>query len=145
VNLVHALGFQIGVRTAGSEAAARAAEMVAEAFRELGFEPRLQEFDLLVYEPEEPELEVDGARVEAGPCMYSHPGEVEGPLRRLSDGVWAVGDRGRLFRSPFGIAATSRRRRRRSCLPPTKRRFATVRARGSRSAASSCRTGTIAT
>ena len=105
MNLVEALGAEIGPRTAGSEEAGQAAEIVAEAFRGLGLEPRFQEFDLLVYEPEEPELEVGGARVAAGPCMYSHPGEVEGPLRRLSDGVWAVGERGRVFRSPFGVGA----------------------------------------
>jgi aminopeptidase YwaD len=100
VNLLEALA-EIGPRQCGTEAAARAAEAVAEAFRELGLEPRFEEFPLLGYETEEPELWVDGERWIVGPCMYSHPGECEGEIRKLSDGVWAVGD-GRVLRSIFG-------------------------------------------
>lgn len=101
MNLVETLSGTIGVRTAGSEEAARAAEAVAEAFRELGLEPRFQEFPLLGYDAEEPELEIDGERWPAGPCMYAQSGEVEGKIQRLSDGIWAVGD-GRIRRTPFG-------------------------------------------
>jgi aminopeptidase YwaD len=100
VNLLEALA-AIGPRQCGTEAVASAAEAVADAFRELGLEPRLEEFPLLGYETEEPELWVDGERRRVGPCMYSHPGECEGVVEQLSDGVWAVGE-GRLVRSLFG-------------------------------------------
>jgi aminopeptidase YwaD len=100
VNLLEALA-AIGPRQCGTEAAARAAEAVAEAFRELGLEPRFEEFPLLGYETEEPELWVDGERWRVGPCMYAHPGECEGEVRRLANGAWAVGE-GRLVRSVFG-------------------------------------------
>jgi hypothetical protein len=101
VNLLETLAVEIGVRQCGTEAAARAAEAIATAFRELGLEPRFQEFPLLGFDAEEPELWVDGERWTAGPCMYAHPGECEGEVERLSDGVWAVGE-GRLVRSLFG-------------------------------------------
>ena len=101
MNLVETLSGTIGVRTAGSEQAARAADAVADGFRGLGLEPRFQEFDLLGYDPEEPELEIDGERWPAGPCLYAQPGEVEGEVHRLSDGIWAVGE-GRIRRTPFG-------------------------------------------
>ena len=101
MNLVETLSGTIGVRTAGSDEAARAAEAVAEALRELGLEPRFQEFPLLGYDAEEPELEIDGARWPAGPCLYAQSGEVEGEVQRLSDGIWAVGE-GRIRRTPFG-------------------------------------------
>ena len=101
MNLVETLSGTIGVRTAGSEEAARAADAVADAFRELGLKPRFQEFPLLGYDPEEPELEIDGERWPAGPCLYAQPGEVEGEIQRLSDGIWAVGE-GRIMRTPFG-------------------------------------------
>ena len=73
VNLVEALAVDVGPRPAGSDEASRAADLVADAFRELGLEPRFQEFDLLGYEADEPELEVEGVRWDAGPCMYAHP------------------------------------------------------------------------
>jgi Iap family predicted aminopeptidase len=101
VNLLETLSGTIGVRTAGSGEAARAADEIAEAFRELGLEPRFQEFPLLGYDAEEPELEIDGERWTAGPCIYAHPGEVEGEIRKLADGLWAVGE-GRIRRTPFG-------------------------------------------
>ena len=101
MNLIDTLSGTIGVRTAGSDEAARAADAVAEAFRELGLEPRFQEFPLLGYDPEEPELEIDGERWPAGPCLYAQSGEVEGEIQRLSDGIWAVGE-GRIRRTPFG-------------------------------------------
>jgi len=103
--VLRALSVEIGVRRCGTPEAERAAHAVAEAFGELGLEPRFQEFPLLGYEAEEPLLEVDGERWEAGPCMYAHPGEVEGEVRRLSDGIFAVGEEGRLRRSPFGVRA----------------------------------------
>ncbi len=119
MNLVETLGVEIGVRQAGTPAADQAAEAVAEAFRDTGLEPRFHEFGLLGYEAEEPELEVDGERWDAGPCMYSNPtdGFVEGRIRRLGDhsiggffpeaDVFAVEDEdgrelARLLMSPFG-------------------------------------------
>lgn len=92
MNLVEALGVEIGERTCGSEAAARAAERIADAFRELGLEPRFQEFEFLGYEAGEPELHVEDEQWAAGPCMYSAstPDEgVEGHVRRIGTNVWA--------------------------------------------------------
>jgi Iap family predicted aminopeptidase len=120
VNLVEALAVDVGPRTAGSGESRRAADTVAAAFRELGLEPRFQEFDLLAYEAEEPELEVEGERWPAGPCMYAHPGEAEGRARRIGHSAAPVGDRklaafaivdddghdlARLLTSPFGPSA----------------------------------------
>ncbi len=99
--LLATLADEIGVRRCGTDGAARAAIAVAEAFRELGLEPRFQEFPFLRFDPEEPELWVDGERWTVGPCMYAHPGTCEGPVERLADGRWAVGD-GRLALSIFG-------------------------------------------
>ena len=101
MNLIQALAVEIGTRQCGTEAAARAAEAVADAFRALGLEPRFEEFPLLRFDAEEPELWIDGERWPVGPCMYAHPGECEGEVRKLSDGHWAVGE-GRLQRSLFG-------------------------------------------
>ena len=122
MDLVETLGVEIGVRQAGTPAAGRAAEAVAHAFREAGLEPRFHEFDLLGYEADEPELEIEGQRWDAGPCMYANPtdGTVEGDVRRL--GTHSIGgffpeadifaiedDQGRelarLHMSPFGGAA----------------------------------------
>lgn len=99
--LLQTLAEEIGPRQCGTEAAARAAEAVADSFRELGLEPEFQEFPFLRYDAEEPELWVDGERWHAGPCMYAHPGVCEGPVEALSDGLWGVGE-GRLSRSIFG-------------------------------------------
>jgi hypothetical protein len=92
VNLVDELAAGIGPRPAGTEAAGRAAETVAEAFRELGLEPRFQEFDLLGYDADEPLLEVDGVRWPAGPCMYAHTFDGEGTVRRIDASSAPVGD-----------------------------------------------------
>lgn len=122
MNLVETLGVEIGVRQAATPASADAAEACAEAFRELGLEPRFQEFRLLGYEAEEPELEIEGERWDAGPCIYANPtdGFVEGRVRRLGSysiggffpdaDVFAVEDAegrevARLHMSPFGGAA----------------------------------------
>jgi Peptidase family M28 len=122
VNLVETLGIDVGVRQAGTPASAEAADAVADAFRDLGLEPRFQEFQLLGYEAEEPELEVEGERWDAGPCIYANPtdGFVEGGVRRLGHysiggffpeaDVFAIEDEGgrelaRLHMSPFGGAA----------------------------------------
>ena len=119
MNLVETLGLEIGVRQAGTPAAGRSAEAVADAFREAGLQPRFHEFGLLGYEAGEPELEIDGERWEAGPCMYANPtdGIVEGRVRRLGDhsiggffpeaDVFAVEDGdgrelARLLMTPFG-------------------------------------------
>jgi hypothetical protein len=93
VNLIEALATGVGPRVAGSAAAGQAAEVVAEAFRELGLEPRFQEFDLLGYEAEPPHLVVEGEEWPAGPCMYSHPADVEGHVRRIGATRAPVGDR----------------------------------------------------
>jgi len=119
VSLVETLGSSIGVRTAGSPEAALAAEAIADAFRAAGLDPHFQEFPLLGYDAEEPELEIDGERWPAGPCMYAHPtdGVVEGRVRHVGtskpDGLFppahsfaVVDDTGRelahLEMSPFG-------------------------------------------
>jgi Iap family predicted aminopeptidase len=119
VNLIETLGVEIGVRQAGTPAAGRAAEAVADAFRDAGLEPRFHEFGLLGYEAEEPELEIDGERWDAGPCIYSNPtdGTVEGRVRRRGThsiggffpeaDVFVVEDESgrelaRLLMSPFG-------------------------------------------
>jgi hypothetical protein len=91
VNLVEALAVDVGPRPAGSEAAARAAELVADAFRELGLAPRFQEFDLLGYEADEPELVVEGEPWSAGPCMYAHPYEGAGTVRRIGSSPNPIG------------------------------------------------------
>jgi Iap family predicted aminopeptidase len=87
VNLVEVLAGEIGPRPAGSAAAGRAAQAVASAFRDLGIEPTFQEFPFLAYEPEEPELEVDGERWHAGPVMYGQSADVEGTVRRIGTHV----------------------------------------------------------
>lgn len=87
MNLVDVLGGEIGPRPAGSEAAGRAAQAVASAFRDLGVEPTFQEFPFLAYEPDEPELEVDGEPWPAGPVMYGQSAEVEGTVRRIGTHV----------------------------------------------------------
>ena len=120
MKLVEALVGEVGPRTAGSEAAARAAEVVAAAFADLGLEPRFQEFDLVGYEADEPELEVDGEPWPAGPCQYAHSFEGEGTIRRIGSTPAPVGDRklpafavvdadrrevARLLTSPFSTGA----------------------------------------
>jgi hypothetical protein len=92
VDLVDALATDIGPRTAGSEAASRAADTVAAAFSELGLEPRFQEFELVGYDADEPELEVDGEPWPAGPCMYSHAFAGEGTIKRIGESNAPVGD-----------------------------------------------------
>src|SRR5207237_9143283 len=92
VNLVEALAVGVGPRPAGSPAAGRAAELVADAFRDLGLEPRFQEFELLGYEADEPELEVEGERWDAGPCMYAHAFDGEGTVKRIGESNAPVGD-----------------------------------------------------
>ena len=92
MNLVEALAVGVGPRPAGSDAAFRAADTVADAFRELGLEPRFQEFELVGYEADEPELEVDGERWAAGPCMYAHPFDGEGTVKRIGESPAPVGD-----------------------------------------------------
>jgi hypothetical protein len=105
VDLLETLGVEIGVRTAGSPEAERAAEAIAAAFRELGLEPRFEDFPLLGYDAEEPELTIDGERWAAGPCQYAHPTPddgVTGTLRKFGEqegmagfpptGVWAIED-----------------------------------------------------
>jgi len=94
MNLIAGLGSEIGVRQAGSPAAAAAAEMIAVSMRELGLEPWLQEFELVGYEPIVPELEVGGERWDAGPCMYAGstpPDGVEGTIAYLGTLVLRAG------------------------------------------------------
>jgi hypothetical protein len=120
MNLVEALAVGIGPRTAGSDEASRAADVVADAFRELGLEPRFQEFELVGYEADEPLLEVEGERWPAGPCMYAHPFDGEGTVRRIGSSPAPVGDKrlpnfavvdadgrevARLLTSPFSTGA----------------------------------------
>jgi len=122
VGVLETLGAEIGVRTAGSPAAARASEAIADAFRALGLEPRFQPFQFLGYEAEEPQLTVDGEQWAAGPCVYGDPtpeGGVEGRVRFLGiridipgvfeAPVFAIEDDaglevGRLWANPLGGA-----------------------------------------
>jgi hypothetical protein len=105
VNLVEVLAGEIGPRPAGSEAARRAARAVAVAFRELGLEPTFQEFPFLGYEPEVPELEIDGVPWLAGPVMYGGSADVEGTVRRIGTHVVLP----TLFEPPaFAIEASGR-------------------------------------
>ena len=92
MNLIDALAAGIGPRTAGSDAAVRAADVVAQAFRELGLEPWFQDFELVGYDADEPELEVDGQRWDAGPCMYAHAFDGEGAVRRIGESNAPVGE-----------------------------------------------------
>jgi Peptidase family M28 len=120
MDLITGLAEGIGPRTAGSDEAARAADVVAGAFRELGLEPRWQEFELLGYEADEPLLEVEGERWDAGPCMYAHAFDGEGAIRRIGTTPSPVGDgslpsfalvdaqgveRARILTSPFSTGA----------------------------------------
>jgi hypothetical protein len=121
VNLVEALATGVGPRTAGSDAASRAADTVADAFRELGLEPQFQEFELLAYDADEPRLEVEGEQWPAGPCMYAHSFDGEGTVRRIGSSPKPVGEgtlpsfavvddtgreAARIMTSPFGRGAT---------------------------------------
>jgi hypothetical protein len=120
VNLVEALSVEIGPRQAGTDEASRAADVVADAFRDLGLEPRFQEFDLVGYEADPPELEVEGEPWPVGPCMYAHSFEGEGTVRRIGSSPNPIGDGkltnfavvdatgrevARLLTSPFSIGA----------------------------------------
>ena len=120
MDLIEGLAGRIGPRTAGSAAAAEAADTVAAAFRELGLDVRFQEFQLLGYDADEPLLEVEGERWAAGPCMYSHDFDGEGTVRRIGTSNAPVGDgllpnfaivdaggreRARLLTSPFSVGA----------------------------------------
>jgi Peptidase family M28 len=122
MSLLDTLGTEIGVRQAGTPAAEEAASAIATAFRGLGLETRFHEFGLLGYEAEEPELEIEGERWDAGPCIYASPteGTAEGRVRRLGQhsiggffpeaDVFVVEDDeghelARLLMSPFGGAA----------------------------------------
>jgi Peptidase family M28 len=120
VNLVEALAGEVGPRTAGSDPAGRAADIVAAAFRELGLEPRFQEFDLLGYDADEPELEVEGESWPAGPCMYAHGFDGEGTVRKIGSVAPPAGEKrlpcfavvaadgrevARLVTSPFSTGA----------------------------------------
>jgi Iap family predicted aminopeptidase len=120
VNLIDVLAGEIGPRLAGSNASAQAAEAVAQAFRELGLEPRFQEFPFLAYDPDEPQLEVNDEHWAAGPAMYSQPADVNGIVRRIGTHIvlpdvfeppaFAIEDdgieRGRLYGNPLGGGAT---------------------------------------
>ena len=93
MNLVEMLAADVGPRPAGSAEAARAADVVAEAFRELGLEPRFQEFDLVAYEADEPYLEVEDEVWPAGPCMYAQSFDGSGTARRIGSSKAPVGDK----------------------------------------------------
>ncbi|HZP74025.1 MAG TPA: M28 family metallopeptidase [Gaiellaceae bacterium] len=120
MDLIAALATEVGPRRAGSDEAARAADVVAAAFRELGLEPRFQEFELLGYDADEPLLEVEGERWDAGPCMYAHAFDGEGTVRRIGTTPAPVGEgslpsfavvaadgseRARILTSPFSTGA----------------------------------------
>ncbi len=123
MDLLEALGVDIGVRQCGTSESMRAADAIAAAFRELGLEPRFQEFEFVGYEPEESALSVEGEPWAVGPAMYSAstPTEgVEGTVRYLGTHVWSKGffevpvfaiedergrELGRVSGNPFGGGA----------------------------------------
>ncbi len=123
MDLIDTLGREIGVRMGGTPAAARSADAIADAFRELGLEPRFQPFQFLGYDPAEPELDVDGEPWQAGPSLYADPTPdegVEGLVRRIGTytaipgifeaPMFVVEDEGgtelaRLFGNPHGGGA----------------------------------------
>lgn len=123
MNLVQTLGVDIGVRQAGTDAASESADAIATAFRELGLEPRFEEFQFLRPDVDEPTLEIEGERWTAGPCNYAHPTAPEGVAGRLrylgrhvivadlfEPDAWAVegedgADLGRIYANPLGGAA----------------------------------------
>jgi hypothetical protein len=119
VNLVDALAVDVGPRAAGSDEAARAADVVADAFRELGLAVSFQEFELVAYDADEPLLEVEGEHWDAGPCMYAHSFDGEGKVKRIGSSKAPVGDKqlpnfavvadgrevARLLTSPFSTGA----------------------------------------
>jgi aminopeptidase YwaD len=113
-SLLETLAARIGVRTAGSPEAHAAADAVARSLRDLGLEPHFQEFRFLGFRPEVPELTIDGARWEAGPCLYAPSAEVAGPIRFVGElvlrrgvfetPVFAIGDEARLYVNTRGPA-----------------------------------------
>jgi aminopeptidase YwaD len=104
-SLLEALAVRIGVRTAGSPEAHAAAEAVASSFRDLGLDPRFQEFRFLGFRPEAPELTIEGAAWDAGPCLYAPPAEIAGPIRFVGKLVLRPGS----FETPvFGIGDAAR-------------------------------------
>ena len=104
-DIVRALSVDIGVRQAGTPAAAEAAAAIRAAFLSLGLEVVDEEFPLLGYEAGQPELVIDGESWQVAPCMYAEPAVCTGRVRRLGDGVWEVGE-GRVLRSIFGRGPT---------------------------------------
>jgi hypothetical protein len=120
MGLIEQLGSGVGPRLAGSDAARRGAEAIADAVRGLGVEPRFQEFSLLGYVPEEPVLEVAGERWDAAPCTWAQPspaGGLRGRARRIGTQAVIPGmvgapaftiededgrERGQLYGNPFG-------------------------------------------
>ena len=60
--------------------------------RRSGSQPRFQEFHLLGYEADEPELEVEGEPWTPGPCMYAHSFAGEGTVRRIGASPSPIGD-----------------------------------------------------
>lgn len=112
--LIERLAGGIGARTAGSAAALAASDAVVAALRELGLEPRVQDFRFLGFSPEPPRLTVAGEPWRAGPCIYAPGDQVEGPLRYVGEfvllrglfetPVFAVGRHGRLYVNTRGPA-----------------------------------------
>jgi Iap family predicted aminopeptidase len=117
-DLITELAIQIGPRMAGSDASARAARVIADVMAGAGLEVRFQEFEFVGYDPDEPTLEIDGARWQAAPSLYARAASVEGEVRFLGaidDGtgetlafVIESGDGSELawlFAAPFGAGA----------------------------------------
>jgi hypothetical protein len=120
LELIERLGIEIGPRLAGSDEARRAADAVAEAVGTLGLQPVFQEFKVLCYVPQEPELEVAGEPWDAAPCTWAHaspPDGVRGRARRVgmqpvipgmvAAPAFTIEDEdgqevGQLFGNPFG-------------------------------------------
>jgi hypothetical protein len=117
-DLISELAIAIGPRMAGSDASARAAQVVADAMTVAGLEVRFQEFEFVGYEPDEPTLEVDGVRWQAAPSLYARAAAVEGEARlqgTIDDGTGETlafviessegAELARLFAAPYGAGA----------------------------------------
>ena len=74
----------LGARAAGTSAVEEACELLCGALREAGVvDLSTQTFSLLMYEPDEPRLTIDGTSWAAGPCMYSQPTPAAGVEGRI--------------------------------------------------------------
>lgn len=85
-DILQMLCVTIGSRSIGTAGERRAAEYVAQRFREFGWESRLEEYPCLAWDYQGSSVTIDGRAVHAGPTHYSPGGVFEGPLMRARIG-----------------------------------------------------------